>query len=140
MTSTNSNRSAMRRTASSSSAYERRTKSVHEIAWSKFDATKEAGMEELQNKEREVLEEEVRSEIMAKFQGQYEEQLERQVARARAELQQSIREEIRAEFDEFAEHNLRQSAQVDEEQIEREKQEMQRRHERQLEAEREKMR
>ena len=130
---------SIRRMGSSSAAYDRRTRSVHEIAWSKFDATKERGMEELQNKEREVLEEEIRRQIMEEVQGKYDDQYDEEVARIRAQLQQSIREEIRAEYEDLNNH-LVQSTQHDEEEMERQRVEIQKEFESRLEAERQTMR
>ena len=86
---------------SKTSTYNRRQKSVHEIAWSKFNAGQETKMEDLQKKEREVLEQEIRDEILAKVQSQYDDKFDKKLAEMNAELQQKIREEIRMEYEDL---------------------------------------
>ena len=86
---------------SGSSSYNRRTKSVHEIAWSKFNAGHETNMEDLQKKEREVLEEEIREQILSEFQQQYDDAFDKKVAEIRAQLTQDIREKIRLEYEDL---------------------------------------
>jgi len=99
---------------SSQSAFDRRTKSVHEIAWSRFDAQKERGMEELHEKEREVLEQEIRRGIIEDVERRYAERFQREMATARATMQQDLREELRVEYDDLA-NRLTQSTRDSEE-------------------------
>ena len=91
-------------------------------------------MESLQHKEREVLREEIQRGIMEKVQQEFGDQFDKEVARIRAQLQQDIREEIRAEYDDLAAH-LTQSPQRDEEEIERQRMEVQQQFEERLSAE-----
>merc|ERR1712228_1042738 len=50
----------------------RRTKSVHELAWSKFNAANETNMAQLQQKEAEVLEDEIRNKILDEIKEEYD--------------------------------------------------------------------
>eukprot|EP00485_Elphidium_margaritaceum_P011392 CAMPEP_0202705958 /NCGR_PEP_ID=MMETSP1385-20130828/18448_1 /ASSEMBLY_ACC=CAM_ASM_000861 /TAXON_ID=933848 /ORGANISM="Elphidium margaritaceum" /LENGTH=1098 /DNA_ID=CAMNT_0049364321 /DNA_START=25 /DNA_END=3321 /DNA_ORIENTATION=- len=92
-----------------SSSRNRRTKSVHEIAWSKFNAEHETNMEDLQKKEREVLEDEVRADILDVIKQEYDDKYDKAVAEVTHELQQSLREEIRAEYEDLLAHASQQS-------------------------------
>merc|ERR1712176_625580 len=79
----------------------RRTKSVHELAWSKFNAANETEMAQLQQKEAEVLESELRKKILEEIRGQYDDKYDNEVATIRAQLQQDIREQIRLEYEDL---------------------------------------
>eukprot|EP00484_Ammonia_sp_Unknown_P002018 CAMPEP_0197021880 /NCGR_PEP_ID=MMETSP1384-20130603/2765_1 /TAXON_ID=29189 /ORGANISM="Ammonia sp." /LENGTH=1116 /DNA_ID=CAMNT_0042449799 /DNA_START=30 /DNA_END=3380 /DNA_ORIENTATION=- len=86
------------------SASGRRTKSVHEIAWSKFNADHETNMEELQKKEQQVMEEEIRQQILDEIQEQYDDKFDAELSKIRSNLQQKIREEIRMEYEDLLAH------------------------------------
>eukprot|EP01083_Nonionella_stella_P111913 328609_1 len=125
-----------------SSAYDRRTKSVHEIAWSKFNAGHETNMEDLERKEREVLEEDIRSKILDQVQAEYDDRFDREVATMRAQLQQDIREQIRLEYEDLEATyagNHYQDNEEREAEIEQIKVELEQQYDTRLEEERKKM-
>jgi len=82
---------------------ERRTKSVHEIAWSKFNAGKETQLEELQNREREALEDQMRAKIMDEIQQEYDDKFDTEMAAMSAQIKKSVREEVRSEYEDLLE-------------------------------------
>jgi len=81
----------------------RRTKSVHEIAWSKFNAGKERGLEELRDAENEAMEDALRDKIMDEIQGQYDDKFDEEMATMSAQIKKEVREEVRSEYEDLLE-------------------------------------